>query len=139
MKRRKKYLLSVTIAGLLFFTVFTILGNGLALAMNEESLPDISGKWTGKGWGEVILEKIGPVSYAGTYSDTHKRDVGRITFSFVAGKFEGKWWEGDYRLGPVTLEASQDGRTITGRWSASPASIINPGKPSSETLRWNKK
>lgn len=108
---------------------------GLAFA---QSLPDLSGKWSGD-WGEVVLERIGPVSYAGTYSDTYGRDTGRITFSYVAGKYEGKWWEGTFRLGTVTLQASENGLVLTGIWSSSPASTINPGEPKAASFKWIKK
>jgi hypothetical protein len=111
-------------------------GNSRAFA---QSLPDLSGKWSGDDWGEVVLERIGPVSYAGTYSTTHGRDTGRITISYVAGKYEGKWWEGTFRLGTITLQASENGRVLTGTWSSSPASTINPGEPKSAALKWIKK
>ncbi|MFH1983756.1 MAG: hypothetical protein ABIL58_18095 [Pseudomonadota bacterium] len=103
-----------------------------------QSLPDLSGRWSGD-WGEVVLERIGPVSYAGTYSSTHGKDVGRMTFSHVAGNYEGKWWEGTFRMGVITLQVSDDGRVLTGLWSASPASTINPGQPIQSSCRWTKK
>jgi len=99
---------------------------------------NLNGTWTGD-WGQVELESIGPLSYVGTYSDTYGKDVGRLTFSFVDGKYEGKWWEGTYRLGPITLAASEDGNTLTGTWSASPASTINPGEPGQAAFRWTRK
>ena len=100
---------------------------------------DLSGKWSAGDWGEVTLERIGPVSYAGTYSSTFKKDTGRLTFSHVAGKYEGKWWEGTFRIGTLTLEASQDGRTLSGVWTTSAASSINPGEPKTAQLRWTRR
>jgi hypothetical protein len=105
----------------------------------DQALPDLSGKWAAGDWGEVVLERIGPVSYAGTYSSTYGKDTGRVTFSFVAGKYEGKWWEGTVRLGTVTLQPSEDGRVFTGTYSTSPASTIKPGEPKSASIRWTKK
>lgn len=110
-----------------------------ASALDQVLLPDLSGKWAAGDWGEVVLERIGPVSYAGTYSSTYGKDTGRVTVSFVAGKYEGKWWEGAVRLGTVTLEASEDGGVLTGTYSTSPASTIKPGEPRSASFRWTKK
>jgi hypothetical protein len=104
-----------------------------------QSQPDFSGNWSGGEWGEVVLERIGPVSYAGTYSSTYGKHTGRVAFSYVAGNFEGKWWEGTARLGTVTLQPSEDGRVLTGTYSTSPASTIKPGEPKSASLKWVKK
>lgn len=100
---------------------------------------DLSGRWDGGEWGEVQLERIGPVSYAGTYAATFKKDIGRVTFSQVAGKYEGKWWEGAVRIGTLSLEGSSDGRTLSGTWTTSSASSIKPGEPKSAQLRWTRK
>lgn len=123
-------------SGILLLACACILA-GVASFSFGQSLPDLSGNWNGD-WGEIVLERIGPVSYVGTYSDTYGKAVGRITFSFVAGKYEGKWWEGTFRMGVITLQASADGRVLTGTWSASPASTIKPGKPKQASFRWNK-
>lgn len=122
--------------------VFLVLATGMAAsvtALDQIVLPDLSGRWNGNDWGEVVLERIGPVSYAGTYSGTNGKDVGRVTFSYVAGQFEGKWWEGGFRLGTLTLQGSDDGRTLTGTYSTSPASTIKPGEPKSASIKWAKK
>ena len=114
-------------------------GVSLTTSIFAQALPDLSGKWAAGGWGEVVLERIGPVSYAGTYSSTYGKDTGRVTFSFVAGKYEGKWWEGTVRLGTITVDSSEDGRLLTGTYSTSPASTIKPGEPKSDSFRWAKK
>ena len=116
-----------------------LLAVALAISMPAAAQADLSGKWSGAEWGDVTLERIGAVSYAGTYSTTFKKDVGRVTFSLVAGKYEGKWWEGTFRIGTLTLEASRDGRSLSGVWTTSSASSINPGEPKSAQLRWTRK
>lgn len=89
--------------------------SGSATFSTAQSLPDLTGSWNGVDWGEVVLERIGRVSYVGTYSDTYGKDAGRITFSFVAGKYEGKWWGGYVPRGCVNITSFR-GRAYTSRY-----------------------
>ena len=123
---------------IIIITACTCILFGTATFSFSQSSPDLSGNWSGD-WGTVTLKRIGPISYTGTYSDTYGKDTGKITFSLVDEKYEGKWWEGTFRLGTITLQASEDGRLLTGIWSACPSSTIKPGEPKQATLKWIKK
>lgn len=76
----------------------------------------------GSGWGTVVLNRTGPDSYEGTYTDTFG-GLGRLRLSFTGLTGSGRWWEdreGDDRhrggrLYEVEI-SSQDG-TITGKWN----------------------
>ena len=50
----------------------TALGLLGLIPLQSARVPDISGIWTGQGWGIVILEKHGDGRYSGTYTKETK-------------------------------------------------------------------
>jgi len=83
---------------------------------------DLSGSWSGSGWGTVVLNRTGPNSYAGTYTDTYG-GLGKLRLSLTGLTGSGRWWEerkGDARRrGGELYEVEmcpRDG-TITGKWN----------------------
>lgn len=98
--------------------------------------PDISGKWTGDGWGDVKLQPKGKGKYEGTYTDTYGDAAGTISLSWSKrdGRFNGEWRESDARLGKISVHLV-DGE-IWGAWRASKKSEIKSGVPRLADLRW---
>ena len=98
--------------------------------------PDISGSWTGDGWGQVTLKQIKPGKYEGTYTDTYGPEAGTIElkWSRLDQRFRGTWGEGERRTGKLSVELAKD--VIRGRWEASKQSEINPGSPELSELVW---
>jgi RNA polymerase sigma factor (sigma-70 family) len=106
---------------------------------SRAAMADLSGTWQGNGWGTVVLKQAKKGEYAGTYTDTYGKDVGRITvvWSTASGQYEGTWSEAKYRFGRIALEA-KDGETIAGAYTTDPKCEHRPGVPSLANLRWCK-
>lgn len=77
--------------------------------------PQLSGRWTGLDWGNVMIEGLN-----GTYSDTYGTTPGQIRLTAKTnGMYSGTWSEGLLRFG--TLELKFDGPDVlTGTWTADP-------------------
>jgi hypothetical protein len=103
-------------------------------------MPDFSGTWQGEGWGTVVLRTTNKGEFAGTYTDTFGKDVGRITVRWTTAsrRYEGTWSEGNYRFGRIALEAAKDGATISGAYTTDPKCEHQPGVPSLASLRWSR-
>ena len=99
-------------------------------------VPDLSGRWEGTWWGVVVLRRDGD-GYAGTYTDTYGKDVGRLRLWFDrrTGRFEGVWWEGRYRFGRLRLSVA-GGRSAEGCYGADPGCELRPGWPATQAFRW---
>jgi hypothetical protein len=76
----------------------------------------------GSGWGTVVLNKTGPNSYEGTYTDTFG-GLGKLRLTFAGLTGTGRWWEereaDDRHRGGRLYEfeiSPQDG-TIMGKWN----------------------
>jgi hypothetical protein len=102
-------------------------------------LPDLSGRWRGVWWGAVTLRRVAGDSYAGTYTDTYGKDVGRLWlwYSRRSGAFEGFWSEGAYRFGRLAVRVP-DGKSASGTFSASAGCEHRPGWPVAQAFRWTR-
>jgi len=58
--------------GIITMIALTALGLLGLIPLQSARVPDISGIWTGQGWGIVILEKHGDGRYSGTYTKETK-------------------------------------------------------------------
>ncbi len=98
--------------------------------------PDISGKWTGEDWGQVVLEEKRTGQYDGTYTDTFGEEDGKLQlrWSRIEGRFKGTWREGKDRFGKISVRLVDD--EIRGAWTTSKGSGINPGTPELADLLW---
>jgi RNA polymerase sigma factor (sigma-70 family) len=105
-----------------------------------ETMPDLSGTWQGDDWGTVVLQRTKKGEFAGTYTDTFGTDVGRITvqWSPASGRYEGTWSEGKLRFGRIALQPANDGKAISGVWTADPKCEHQPGVPGQASLRWSR-
>jgi hypothetical protein len=100
-------------------------------------LPDLSGTWQSPEWGTVILARSGD-EFEGTYTATHSRDIGRVRLWFSrSGAFEGVWWEGRYRFGPLSLRTPSS-KVAQGSYSADQACEIRPGFPAAQEFQWTR-
>ena len=114
-----------------------VLGLGLLGAfLWSADPPDISGKWTGDGWGRVTLEENAPGQYEGTYTDTFGEEGGalRLKWSRIERRFNGTWGEGEDRFGKISVRLV-DGE-VRGAWTTNKKSEINPGTPELADLLW---
>ena len=98
--------------------------------------PDIAGKWSGEGWGQVVLRETAPGEYAGTYSDTVGKQPGKIElkWSRIECRFNGQWSEGEDRFGELSLRLVD--QEIRGALTTDPKSKINPATPQLADLVW---
>ncbi len=98
--------------------------------------PDISGTWTGREWGEVVLEQTQPGHYAGTYTDTFGDNPGtlQLKWSRIERRFNGTWREAEDRFGKISVRLVED--EIRGAWTTNRKSGINPGTPELADLSW---
>ncbi|MEQ8787753.1 MAG: protein kinase [Pirellulaceae bacterium] len=113
--------------------LFALLG---LLAWQSTEAPDIAGRWTGEGWGRVVLEEKRPGEFEGTYSDTfgEERGVLHVVWSRIDRRFNGTWREGDDRFGEVSLRLSDN--VVRGAWTTDAKSRIQPGTPRLADLTW---
>ena len=111
--------------------MIAVLGLGALglIFLQASEAPDIAGKWTGEGWGQVVLEAQEPGQYEGTYTDTFKGDPGEIQlkWSRIERRFKGTWQEGKDRYGKIAVRLVDD--EIRGAWTTSKKSGINPVRP----------
>jgi serine/threonine protein kinase len=107
-----------------------------AFLMATAEPSDISGQWTGDRWRNVVLEKTGPHSYTGTYTDTFGNEPGKIElkWSRIERRYNGTWSEGKDRFGKISVR--QAGDEVRGAWTTSRNSAINPGTPRLADLLW---
>jgi hypothetical protein len=104
-------------------------------------MPDLSGRWEGRGWGAVTLRRAPGGGYEGTYTDTYGKGVGRLRlwFSPRSGAFEGTWGEGRYRYGRLSVRVAGGAGAAgpySGSYSADAACEYDPGSPAAEAFRW---
>ncbi len=126
--------------------------------------PDLSGNWSGDGWGNVILKQVEGKEnqYSGSYVKTsflnsvaehpvHEQfqkfqcaachaDVPsgtiRVKWSNIEHRFKGTWSEGKERFGKISLRLVDD--EIRGAWNASKKSTVNPKIPELADLVWKR-
>ena len=114
------------------------LGLGLLglFAWQAADPPDIAGRWTGEGWGNVVLEQKLPGKYDGSYSDTFGEKDGTIQlkWSRIERRFNGTWGEGEARYGTISVRLA--GSEIRGGWTTSKEAAIQPGTPGLADLLW---
>jgi RNA polymerase sigma factor (sigma-70 family) len=104
------------------------------------AVADLGGTWQGDDWGTVVLRRTKEGEFAGTYTDTFGKDVGRIAvrWSSASRRYEGTWSEGKFRFGRIALEAAKDGDAISGAYTTDPKCEHQPGVPSLASLRWSR-
>lgn len=93
---------------------------------------DANGRWSGSGWGEVVLRGDG----TGTYTDTYGTGPGRIEFHAAGGGYEGRWMESARRFGTLRFAVAEDGRAINGEWTPDPECIL--GTTTGGAIRWTR-
>ncbi len=100
--------------------------------------PDIAGRWSGEGWGQVVLTEIAPGEYAGRYTETVGKEPGKIElkWSRIERRFNGTWSEGENRFGDLSIRLAD--REIRGALTTDPKSKINPATPRLADLLWTR-
>jgi len=118
--------------------MITVLGFFLAGVFLWQSAdpPDISGRWTGDEWGQVVLEEKQTGTYEGTYTDTFGTQAGelQLQWSRIERRFKGTWREGEDRYGKISVRMLDD--RIRGAWTTNEKSRINPANPELADLLW---
>ena len=104
----------------------TLLATGLALCAAEstEDRPlDLSGVWSGAGWGRVVIEDD-----RGTYTDTYGPRPGTFEFHRTGERtYRGTWRESEKRHGKMWFTVLEDGQTLYGLYVADDDCEIRPG------------
>ncbi len=84
---------------------------------------DLSGVWSGGGWGVVRIE-----GNAGTYTDTYGTGPGTFQFEQTGARtYRGAWGESEKRHGEMWFTVMPHGHTIYGLYVADDDCTINPG------------
>jgi tRNA A-37 threonylcarbamoyl transferase component Bud32 len=122
--------------GIIAAILLVATGGIAAFIMLTGEPSDISGEWTGDGWGKVVLHRTGPTEYAATYTDTVGKEPGKIElkWSRIERRYNGAWSEGKDRFGKISVR--QVGDEIRGALTTDRASKINPGTPELADLLW---
>jgi uncharacterized protein (TIGR03067 family) len=133
--RSQLFSISRSSLGVIAMIATLLLGVLAVVGWNASEAPEIAGKWTGEGWGEVKLDKTDD-GYDGTYTDTFGKQAGEIKlkWSRVEQRFNGIWKEGKDRFGKVSIRLVGD--EIRGAWTTSKESKIDPGRPRLADLSW---
>lgn len=102
------------------------------------SPPDLSGTWSGEGWGTVVLHAESRGTYTGSYTDDIGNRTGdlELQWSRIERRFNGTWHEGTDRFGKISLRVV-DGE-VHGAWTTSRKSKTNPGTPALADLTWKR-
>ena len=98
--------------------------------------PDIGGRWTGEGWGQVVLEEQRSGQYKGAYTDTFGEEPGKleVKWSRIERRFNGTWADAEDRFGKISVRLVDD--EIRGAWTTSKKSEINVRTPRLADLLW---
>ncbi|MHB1037935.1 MAG: protein kinase domain-containing protein [Pirellulales bacterium] len=122
---------------LAMLAVFGIVLAGMFLMQSPES-PDIAGRWSGEGWGQVVLTRTAAGKYAGTYTDTAGKEPGKIDLKWSPdeGRFNGTWREGEDRFGALSIRLAD--REIRGALTTDPDSKTSPARPRLGDLVWSR-
>ena len=121
-------------------TATMIAALGIALAsmflMQSTAPPDVAGRWSGEGWGQIVLTQTTPGEYAGTYSSTVAQGPGkiRLKWSRIERRFNGTWREGEDRFGELSVRRAD--HEIRGAFTTDLKSTTNPATPRLADLRW---
>lgn len=100
----------------------------------RQEVPDLSGRWSGAGWGTVTLEDL-----RGSYTGSYGRAATKIELKWTGGRsFVGTWREGTYRSGWLKITLTEDGTTCSGTWGADESCEHRPGRPTSAALTWKR-
>ena len=100
--------------------------------------PQIAGRWTGEGWGQVVLREQKPGAYEGTYDGASGAESGKLTlqWSRVQRRFNGTWTDAKDRSGRISVRLV-DGE-ICGAWTTTKAPGVDPGTPELADLSWRR-
>jgi hypothetical protein len=119
------------------FHAFSIVVLGGCMSLSPDS-PDISGKWAGENWGDVVLTQgTNPGEYVGTYTEIGGTRSGEIKlkWSAVEGRFNGTWSEGQERFGDLSIRVV--GKEIRGAYTNLLKTKGKPGDPGLGDLCWS--
>jgi serine/threonine protein kinase len=100
--------------------------------------PGIAGRWTGEGWGQVVLHEQEPGKYEGDYTGTVGEEPGKLQleWSRIERRFNGTWTGAKDRFGKMSVRLVGD--EIRGAWTTSKKSGTNPGTPELADLSWTR-
>ncbi len=115
-----------------------LLGTALLSATHP---PDISGRWQGDDWGEVVLEKSDEngKQYAGTFAQHVAQSSGRLTlkWSRIERRFNGTWSIDDGSSGKLSLRLNESG-DIQGARTSRQQSPGETGLPRLGDFEWER-
>jgi len=120
--------------------MFATLGMSLLgmFAMQATEPPDIAGRWSSEGAGQIVLTQTAVGEYAGTYSTTVGKRPGKIQVSWsrLQRRFNGTWREGDDCFGELSLRLAD--KEIRGARTTDPKSKVDPATPRLADFVWKR-
>ena len=101
-----------------------VAGSVLCAAESTEDRPlDLSGVWSGAGWGRIVIEDD-----RGTYTDTYGPGLGTFEFHGTGKRtYRGRWHQSEKRHGKMWFTVLEDGQTMYGFYVADDDCTIRPG------------
>ena len=123
-------------------TAAMIAALGIALLgmflMQSTEPPDIAGRWSGEGWGQVVLRQTAAGEYAGTYAKTVGKESGKIElkWSRIERRFNGAWHEDGDCFGELSLRSADN--QLRGARSTDSKSKIDPATPRLADFLWTR-
>ena len=117
-------------------SILLVTGSVLCAAESAEDRPvDLSGVWSGAGWGRVVIEDD-----RGTYTDTYGPRPGTFEFHRTGERtYCGTWRESEKRHGKVWFTVLEDLQTIYGFYVADDDCTTRPGSKGAYFLTREKK
>jgi len=117
-------------------SVLLVTGSAFCAAESaEEQQLDLSGVWSGAGWGRVVIEED-----SGTYTDTYGPRPGTFEFYQTGERtYRGTWRESESRHGRMWFTVLEDGQTMYGYYVADDDCKIRPGSKGAYFLTRQKK
>ena len=117
-------------------SILLMTGSVLCAAESAEEQPlDLSGVWSGAGWGRVVIEED-----SGTYTDTYGPRPGTFEFYQTGERtYRGTWRESESRHGRMWFTVLEDGQTMYGYYVADDDCKIRPGSKGAYFLTRQKK
>ncbi len=111
----------------------------LGMVLWQSSAPsDISGRWSGDGWGEVVLAPTQTGEYQGTFTGAGAGQPGtlELKWSRLERRYNGSWQRGEAGEGKISLRFSED--AIRGAWTTGKNFPSSAESPRLAELHWTR-
>lgn len=100
--------------------------------------PELTGEWSGDGWGNVVLKQVTPEEYTGTCTgilDAQPAEI-QLKWSPDEQRFNGTWRDGGERFGELSIR--RVGNQVRGAFTTVRSSTLTPAAPRLGEVAWTK-